>query len=119
MKLNKTFTVQENQSALAVGSGSLDVLATPSAIAMAENTCMLLCESLVGEGETTVGTFIDIDHLKASKIDSEIEVQATIIKQDNRKINFSFEMYEKGKLIAKGNHTRVIVQIERFMSHIE
>ena len=119
MELTKTFIVTENQSARAMGSGALEVLATPSGIAMAENTCMLLCEKLIEQGETTVGTFIEFNHLKASAIHSEIEVQGKLTKQDGRKLEFTFELYEKGKLIAKGIHTRVIVQIEKFMSHIE
>ena len=41
-ELTKTFTVESHQTALSVGSGTLEVLATPSAIAMAENTCMIL-----------------------------------------------------------------------------
>ena len=118
-QLTKSFVVTENQSAKEMGSGSLLVLATPSAIAMAENTCMLLSADLINEEETTVGTAIDFKHLKASLIGATINVEATLEEQKGKKINFTFNMYDGEKLIGKGTHTRYIVEVESFLSHIE
>ena len=118
-ELTKTFTVESHQTALSVGSGTLEVWATPSAIAMAENTCMILCENYHGEEETTVGSFIDFKHLKPSVVASKIEVKAIVIDVSGRKISLSFELFENGKLIGKGNHNRAIVNEREFLSHIK
>lgn len=119
MELKKTFLVSPNQTALEMGSGNLDVLATPSAIAMAENTCMVLSESLLANNETTVGTFIDFYHLKASLVGATILVYAKLIEQDDKKITFSFELYESEKLIGKGSHKRFIVDKNNFLGNIK
>lgn len=118
-ELKKKYTVTEAQSAQKMGSGSLLVLATPSAIAMAENTCMDLSAPLINEGETTVGTAIEFKHLKASLIGADIEVSAVIDNQEGKKIVFSFDLYDNQKLIGTGTHTRYVVKIESFLPHIE
>ncbi|MCM2137684.1 thioesterase family protein [Vagococcus fluvialis] len=119
IELIKHYHVTEEQSAKAVGSGSLLVLATPSAIAMVENTCMLISEELTKESETSVGTAINFNHLKASLIGAEIKVVAQLVEEKGRKLEFTFEVFDQDKLIANGSHTRFIVEIEKFLSHIE
>lgn len=119
MELKKTFIVGPNHSALEMGSGTLEVLATPSAIAMAENTCMLLSDGLLVDSETTVGTFIDFKHLKPSLVGTTICVQAKIDEKNGKKITFSFEMFEAEKLIGQGHHKRVIVDKNNFLTNIK
>ena len=119
MTFTKEFVVEQTQSAKAMGSGTLDVLATPSAVAMAENTCMQMCDTLISEEETTVGTQIDFNHLKASSIGAKILVTAELSHQEDRKIEFNFSLYDKENLVAEGKHTRFIVNKKKFMSHIE
>lgn len=119
MILRKEFIVTDNQTALNMGSGTLEVLATPSAIAMAENTCVTLCSSPLSETQTTVGTFIEFKHIKASLVGAEIMVIANIEESTEKKICFSFEMFDKDCLIGKGKHERVIVTTSSFLSHIK
>lgn len=118
-KLIKHYQVTEEQSAKAVGSGSLLVLATPSAIAMVENTCMLISNELTKDYETSVGTAINFNHLKASLIGAKIKVNAELVEEKGRKLEFTFEVFDQEKLIANGNHTRFIVETETFLSHIK
>ncbi|MDT2829661.1 thioesterase family protein [Vagococcus carniphilus] len=114
----KGFVVSENETAKVMGSGTLDVLATPSAIAMAENTCMDQSKDLVSEGETTVGTHIDFKHIKASLVGANIKVSSEIKEQKGKRIIFSFEMFEGEKKIGYGEHERAIVNVSSFLSHI-
>lgn len=119
MILKKEFIVTDNHTAVNIGSGTLEVLATPSAIAMAENTCMTLCSSFLSETQTTVGIFIDFKHIKASLVGAEIRVIAKMEEKSEKKIIFSFEMFDKDYLIGKGKHDRVIVTTSSFLSHIK
>ncbi|MGX7023895.1 thioesterase family protein [Vagococcus hydrophili] len=119
MILEKEYTVTSNQTALNMGSGTLEVLATPSGLAMAENTCMLLSDSLTTDEETTVGTEINFKHIKASKVDAVIKVVAEIMKHEGKKVSFTFEMFDNDVLVGKGNHTRYIVNTSEFLSHIK
>ena len=76
MKKNtQHFVVEETQTAHALGSGELEVLATPALAAMIENTCMKSVEQELSDGETTVGTLLNLSHRRPSKVGQEITVQ--------------------------------------------
>ena len=124
MKVGQThtqkFTVKEQDSAVALGSGALKVLATPALIAFMENTAMNLLSSENTEGSTTVGTEINVKHLKASAIGAEITVTATLTGIEGRKRIFSIEAKdEKNNVIGTAEHQRFVVDIERFMSKLK
>ena len=124
MKVGQThtqkFTVKEQDSAVALGSGTLKVLATPALIAFMENTAMNLLSSENTEGSTTVGTEINVKHLKASAIGAEITVTATLTGIEGRKRIFSIEAKdEKNNVVGTAEHQRFVVDIERFMSKIK
>lgn len=111
----KTVVVSE-LTAKKVKSGSLEVFATPSMIALIEQTACEICEKYLDEGQTTVGTKICVEHLAASVIGSEIVAKVKAIAIDGRKISFSAEVYDNAGLIGKGSHERFVVDEERFMS---
>lgn len=114
--LVQTFTVREQDAAVAMGSGSLQVLATPALVAFMENTAMNLVASENPEGSTTVGTEINVKHLKASAIGAKITVTATLTLFDGRKRGFSIEAKdENGNVVGTAEHQRFVVDIERFM----
>ncbi|MEG0254356.1 thioesterase family protein [Vagococcus sp.] len=117
--MTKFFDVMTDNTAQEMGSGTLEVLATPSAIAMAENTCMEACYDFLKDGETTVGTFIEFHHIKASLVGSKIKVVSEIKEQDGKKIAFQFEMFDGDKKIGYGNHNRAVVNVASFLSHIK
>ncbi len=118
--LVQTFTVSEQDSAVAMGSGSLQVLATPAMVAFMENTAMKLVACDNPEGSTTVGTEINVKHLKASAIGSKVTVKATLSLIDGRKRAFYIEAEdENGNVIGTAEHQRFVVDIERFMSKLK
>ncbi len=117
--LTQSFVVERHQTARALGSGELEVFSTPSMIACMENTAMkLIAESLI-EGFSSVGAEINAKHLKASAIGERIVIKATVISVQARSVYFEITaVNDKGNLIGTATHTRVIVDVQRFMAKI-
>lgn len=121
--MKKTFTqstlVTKENTAQQMGSGSLLVYATPALVAFMENTACQLLED-IEEGYTTVGTLMDIKHLRASAIGEEIECTAELSAQDGRRYTFTIEAYnEKKECIATAVHERFCVNIQHFMQKLQ
>jgi predicted thioesterase len=114
-----TTTVNETNTAKAVGSGSLGVFATPMMIALMERAaCECLADALT-DGQTSVGTAINVEHTAASLIGATITATATVTATSGRKVEFEVTASEVGfsvTLVGRGTHTRVIVDAERFMT---
>lgn len=112
--------VNSAYTAIAARSGSLEVLGTPFMIALMEKATCSACESLLDEGETTVGTAINITHDKASGLGELIKATATLKAVDGRKLTFDVIATDsKEDIIGKGTITRFVVNGERFMSKVE
>lgn len=115
---SQTIVVDASQTAERYGSGALPVFATPALIGLMENTAMKMID--LPEGSSSVGISICTTHLKASPVGSEITCTAEIIQVEGRK--YSFRIFSKdafGDIIGEGEHQRVIVDIERFMSKLK
>lgn len=106
-------------TAIVMGSGDLDVFATPAMVALMENAAMKAVKDELEEGYTTVGTHIDISHLRPSKRDMHINATATLMKIAGKKLFFDVEAREGDDLIGKGTHMRVIVHKEGFMKNLK
>lgn len=112
--------VNSAYTAIAARSGSLEVLGTPYMIALMEKATCSACDSLLDEGETTVGTAINITHDKASGLGELIKASATLKAVDGRKLTFDVIATDsKEDIIGKGTITRFVVNGERFMSKVE
>lgn len=112
--------VNSAYTAIAARSGSLEVLGTPYMIALMEKATCSACESLLDEGETTVGTAINITHDKASGLGELIKASATLKTVEGRKLTFDVIATDsKEDIIGKGTITRFVVNGERFMSKVE
>lgn len=112
-----THTVSSADTARALGSGDLDVLATPRLLAWCEEaTCAALDLS---PAQTSVGTRIELEHLAASVVGTVVTATATVIYQDGRLLRFQIVAQDTaGTLLATGEVRRVIVDRERFLSRI-
>ena len=115
------FTVTDDDTAAALGSGSLPVLATPRLLAWCEAaTCAALEESLP-EGATSVGTRVEIEHVGASAVGQDVEVTASSSYVDGRLHRFTVaarHLGGNGKVVGTGEITRVVVDAERFLSRL-
>ncbi|MBR3906574.1 MAG: thioesterase family protein [Bacteroidaceae bacterium] len=111
-------TVAPANCASAVGSGGLDVFATPSMVALMENAAMNAVAPFLPEGSTTVGVEINTTHIKPSALGAAIEATATLTAIEGRKLLFDVEARDAIGTIGKGTHVRFIVDIERFMDKL-
>ena len=106
--------VNDTNTAKIVGSGLLDVFATPMMIALMEKASCVAIENCLDEGMTTVGTMVNVEHLSATPKDMEVTVESTVTAVDGRKISFEVVAYDEVGMIGKGTHDRFIVNAEKF-----
>ena len=114
------FTVGPDDTARAVGSGSLEVLGTPRLLAWCEAaTCAALSGEL-HEGTTSVGTRVEIEHLRASPVGEIVRVQARVLFTDGRLRRFAVRAWHESdaKVVATAEITRVVVDADRFLARL-
>ena len=112
-----TYVNSENTAA-AMKSGTLDVFATPAVAALIEQACQESVSGELGADETTVGTYICIEHIAATAAGKKVHAESVLVNIDNRKLLFEASVYDEDKLIAKGTHEICIVNTERFLSRL-
>ena len=113
--LTKKLTVKKENLASIVGSGSLDVLATPAVAALMEGAAAELAQNVLDNDElTTVGTAISIEHTNPTPLGAEVEAEARLVKTEGRLFFFELTARDNAGEIAKGTHTRVSVKTEKF-----
>lgn len=114
-----TFTVTDDDTAAALGSGSLPVLATPRLLAWVEAATCAALEPLATEGRTSVGTRVDLQHSAASPVGATVIVTADPAYADGRLHRLRVSgRHTDGKLVATGEITRVIVDADRFLARL-
>jgi predicted thioesterase len=107
--------VTEADTAIALRSGSVPVLATPRVIALCEEASVLAIDGVLTEGETSVGMRVQIDHVQPTSVGSVVTAEATLEKVEGRRLTFTVHAHDSRGLIAAGRVTRVVVDVERFL----
>ena len=118
LKHTSQLIVNNDVTAIAMGSGDMPVLATPAMMALMENAAMLAVASHLPEGCTTVGGHIASSHLKPSKLGDTVTATATVTHVDGKKIEFKVEAHCGDTLLGQGTHLRFIVDRNKFMSRL-
>ena len=115
------YEVTEADTATALGSGDVPVLATPRLIAWMEAATVQVAEPYVGAGQTTVGTAVRIEHRRATPVGGSVEIIATPPHTvTSRHLTFSVEAVDSmGHVVAVGEIDRVIVNRDRFLAAVE
>lgn len=112
--------VNSTNTAIAAQSGSLQVFGTPFMIALMENATCRAISDLLDDGETTVGTCINVAHTKASGIGKVIIATAELVEQDGRRLIFEVNAKEEnGDIIGSGKIERFVVLSDKFMKKVE
>lgn len=119
LKYESRMTVGAENTALVLGSGDMEVLATPAMVALMENAAMMAVADYLPEGSTTVGIEISTSHLKASAVGANVVAEATLEEVDGRRLVFSLKAWDDAGVIGEGKHTRFIVDRERFLSKLK
>lgn len=107
--------VGEDDTAVAMGSGSVEVLATPRVVALCEEASCLAVAGKLEPGQTTVGMRIQLDHLAPIKVGSSVTAEATLESVQGRRLNFLVSVNDRCGLVAAGKVTRAIVDVDAFM----
>ena len=113
-KLSKETKVTQENTAKTVGSGEIDVFATPMMIALIEEAAAACCKQFLEEGMTTVGTLVDVSHVAATPVGMMVRAGAEIAGVDGREITFTVKAYDEKGMIGEGQHKRFIVKTEKF-----
>ena len=113
-----TTTVNSTNTAAALGSGDMDVFATPAMVALMENAAMNAVAKALLQGSTTVGAEMNTTHIKPSSIGARVRATATLTAVEGRKLTFAVEACDEAGTIGKGTHVRFIVDKERFMAKL-
>ncbi|HHV65888.1 MAG TPA: thioesterase family protein [Peptococcaceae bacterium] len=101
-------------TAKTVGSGTLEVFATPMLVALMENAAIKALD--LPEDQTSVGTYLDVRHLAATPVGMKVWAEAELIEIEGRKLVFKLMAYDEKEQIGEGKHERFIVNCEKFIS---
>lgn len=112
-------TVRTENYAKTMGSGDLEVFATPSMVALMENAAMYAVANELPAGSTTVGALINVTHTKPSAPGETITACATLQEVDGRKLTFSVTASDSQGVIGEGTHVRYIVDREKFLAKLK
>lgn len=118
LTFESTTTVSASNTAATLGSGDMDVFATPAMVALMENAAMQAVAAALPEGSATVGTQMNTSHIKASPLGATITASAVLTEVEGRKLTFAVKAWDDKGVIGEGEHTRFVVDRERFLSKL-
>ena len=112
-------TVTPEMSAARVGSGLVDVYATPMLVALIEQTCYESVLPHLEEGQGTVGTLVNISHVSATPVGKRVWCESELTGVDRRRLVFSVKAYDECGLIGEGTHERFVIDTAKFMEKLK
>ena len=111
-------TVTSDLTAIAMGSGSVNVYATPALIALMEAAAVSAVEPHLTEGRTSVGIEVHIQHLSATPVGEQITAMAEITRIDGKRVIMEVRAWDERELIGQGTHVRYIINADEFMKRV-
>lgn len=115
-KGTKSVTVTSRNTAKVMGSGTLDVFATPALIALMEETCWTSVAGQLEPGSGTVGTLLEIKHTAPTPVGMEVTCESTLVEADGRRLVFEVTARDSKGVIGEGRHERFVIQNEKFQA---
>ena len=110
--------VEAHHTAKVMGSGDMEVFATPAMVALMENAAMRAVASELPEGSSTVGASIEVSHIRPTALGDEVTATAELIETEGRKLTFRVEASDRAGVIGNGTHIRYVVDRERFLAKL-
>lgn len=119
--LNHTLevVVDRQDTAAHVGSGVVQVLATPVVINLFESAALRAIEHLLPAGYQSLGTRLDVRHIAATPVGMKVSASARVSRVEGRTVYFALEAHDERELIADGTHERVIVNVAKFDARVQ
>ena len=106
-------------TAIHMGSGDLQVYATPAMAALVEQTCMSMLAPLLPSGKTSVGTELHIHHLAPTPMGGMVRIRAEVVAAQDNLITFNARIWDETDLVGEVDHQRVIIEVDRFMRRVD
>ena len=111
--------VTDDDTAAALGSGSLPVLATPRLLAWCEAACCRALRDGLDDGTSSVGTSVRLEHLAPSAVGERVTAEAVLTAVDGRHLTFEVDVTDAGgTVVARGTLERVVVDDARFLARL-
>ena len=111
--------VESADTALALRTGDVQVLATPRLVALAEEATVRAVEGQLAEGTTTVGYRVQVDHLAPVPVGDRVKAEAVLESVEGRRLTFRVSLTDDRGLVGAGRITRVVVERDRFMDRAQ
>jgi len=113
------YRVTDEDTACSLGSGDLDVLGTPRLLAWCEQATVVALAGRLDAASSTVGTRVELAHLRASAVGTEVTVRADLVHVDGRLLRFDVVAEDAdGTVLGHGQVTRVVVDRARFLARL-
>lgn len=106
--------VTTENTALALGSGELQVLATPAVAALIEKACWKSVAPELDLGTGTVGTSLSLAHTAPTPIGMVVYCDCELTAVEDRRLTFTARVYDDVTEVARATHERYIVDNDRF-----
>ena len=119
VKCEKAWKVTESEAADRHGNPFVHVLTTPVVVEWMEEVATAGVQPHLLEGQGTVGSIMEMTHLKPTPIGLMVKVTATLTQIDGRRLTFRIEAFDEVEKIAECRHERVIVNLARFHDKAE
>ena len=113
----ETVVCDEN-TAKFVGSGALDVFATPNMISLMEQASQVSVAPYLEDGQGTVGTKISVSHDAATPLGMRVWAESELVEIDRRRLVFEVKAFDECGLIGQGTHERFIIQNDKFLAKV-
>ena len=111
-------TVEAKDTVGALDPSMPQVASTPYLVTIAEIACARLVKDQLEPGQITVGTRVVIDHLGASKVGAELVIKTTLLNREKNRFRFSVEIEDGARLVARVEHERAAVSLEKIMKSL-
>ena len=111
--------VTSKESALTMGSGSMEVLATPALIAQMEAAAVSAVDSYLPDGMASVGIEVNIRHLSATPLGERVVAMAEITRIDGKRITLEVRAWDERELIGEGVHVRYLIYADELLERLK
>lgn len=119
IKGHKEQIVTPEMSAARVGSGLVEVFATPMMVALIEQTCYESVLPYLDEGQGTVGTLVNVAHTAATPIGMRVWCESELVEVDRRRLVFKVKAFDECGPIGEGTHERFIIDTAKFFEKVK
>jgi fluoroacetyl-CoA thioesterase len=111
--------VEERFTAFHIGSETIKVLSTPSMIGFMERASLELVQPYLAEGQTTVGTLVNVRHLAATPMGQAVRVISEVVEVEGRRLVFHVEVWDAQEKAGEGLHERFVIDMERYLKRVQ